>query len=536
MPAVYNVTNNRNARIITQLTNAKGKGEGSDEVNALAELVKIDTKKPNDEFLNEFRALRIKHPFINNICQRRGGILNSIGYGLKNNDYRAERYKAIINELKTGHKENENTIPYFERGTNLQKSVCAKVEGIKNSYLENIYANADCPEYKNDREIYDSLTRFNDSLGFTPEKDNYRVLTTSDHNTLDTWNEFVKVNPEYSFFKSGHQADVQSSGININGTKIQDIKSKLTEQLGLKSGEELFTAEGGLHPTTAKKIKQQAAYEKIFVPCIKLSMKISDQKYFRKMCTLSKNQLSGYINMESINHNIPEKQARRMAAEASALSAMHSMTDEIKKENETRTPITVNIDVSNMDDNIVQKISYNGEEVASAKDMICKQSALTKFNKKFEEYCKERGNKINHRDKAQTFMKLSHQDKTYIAMLTNGVLNDIDKPIIRSFQAEELAIAAVKGYPQIKYTDNNRRELLIEVKNVYNVHTTADSKDSVGTVETKSTVKLLFSQGKNLGQVKVKPNIEYTEMELRTPSGDIKNRIFTHPSSSYSRL
>ena len=96
MPYTINNNNSRNLRIQHRIADAAAK-----DVTALTELLKIDTSLDTTDFLSKFRNLKTQYPFINDLCQRKG-FFGSIGYFFRGDDYRAGRYKIIVEQLKVG--------------------------------------------------------------------------------------------------------------------------------------------------------------------------------------------------------------------------------------------------------------------------------------------------------------------------------------------------------------------------------------------------------------------------------------------------
>ena len=266
----YALSNSRNLQIANSITNAANKDDKGPEVNALTELLKIDTKQSNADFLIQFRELKNTHPFVNDLCQRRG-FLGSITYAFRWDDYRAERYKAIIDQLKKAiidqlkqcsyiDQDHNNKISYFGTAANLKKSVCEKVEEIKNGYLAKTYTSTEDQSYKKDKKVFEELKNFNENVGFKPSKAISTDIQTKDDNDMFIWNEFVKANPEYSSLSPNNQDNVE---FNINGTSVQDLKQEVLKKLNLPENTKLFTEEGNLDESVGKAIKQLQAVTKI---------------------------------------------------------------------------------------------------------------------------------------------------------------------------------------------------------------------------------------------------------------------------------
>ena len=161
----YQITTTRNTAIATKLSETT---LDEPQKNALVELLKLDTVQPNNEFLRNFRQLKADNPLVNELCQRNAGRGNwgAIKYTLFVRDAgRAERYKAIINQLKEGRPADEQP-SYFGNNIKNKKSICQKIETLKNEFLTQSYHDENNDDFKKDRRTYLELCNFQDNVGY----------------------------------------------------------------------------------------------------------------------------------------------------------------------------------------------------------------------------------------------------------------------------------------------------------------------------------------------------------------------------------
>ena len=152
----YQIRTSRDTIIATKLSSPK---LSDSDAEALAELLKLDTGQPNNDFLRDFRQLKDGNPLVNELCQRNAGRGNwgAIKYTLFVRDAgRAERYKAIINQLKDGRR-SDKLASYFGDNVENKNSVCNKIETIKNDYLTKSYPNENIDNFKKDSKAYTEL-------------------------------------------------------------------------------------------------------------------------------------------------------------------------------------------------------------------------------------------------------------------------------------------------------------------------------------------------------------------------------------------
>ena len=198
----YQIKTSRNTTIATKLSEIT---LDEPQKNALVELLKLDTDQPNNEFLRNFRQLKSNNPFVDELCQRNAGRWNwgAIKYTLFVwNNGRAERYKAIINQLKEG-RPADNQPSYFGDNTKNQKSVCQKIEAIKTECLAKSYHNENDDNFKKDHKIYSELCNFQNIFDYKkPIQFLPPTIQNSEHTSKNIFIEFVKINPQYSSITS----------------------------------------------------------------------------------------------------------------------------------------------------------------------------------------------------------------------------------------------------------------------------------------------------------------------------------------------
>jgi len=218
----YTLSDSRNLHITDKISSINNSTKDSSEVNALTGLLKIDTGKPNREFIQTFRELKRRHPFINDLCRRSG----FIGYCFRGDDYRAKRYKIIINQLKYGsyNTQDNKLTSYFADAGNLKKTICEKVEDIKNEYLKKTYKSAEDNDYKTDNTIFNELSTFNNNLEFEPSK---KAMSTDVHkeknDDISILAEFVADNSDFWCLPAGNEA----TGVNIRGESVEYLAQYL---------------------------------------------------------------------------------------------------------------------------------------------------------------------------------------------------------------------------------------------------------------------------------------------------------------------
>jgi len=225
MPYTINNNNSRNLRIQHRIADAAAK-----DVTALTELLKIDTSLDTTDFLSKFRNLKTQYPFINDLCQRKG-FFGSIGYFFRGDDYRAGRYKIIIEQLKVG---SYNNVSYFQNARAFKESVCEKVEEIKNFYLAKTYKSKEDENYKEELKVFTALKNFNGNVGFkSPE-----VKFSKENTNKEAWSSFLKIYPQYNCLNARNQEldDIY----NIYGKSMLSLKQEVISRLGVDKVKNLF--------------------------------------------------------------------------------------------------------------------------------------------------------------------------------------------------------------------------------------------------------------------------------------------------------
>lgn len=240
MPYITTSTS-RHSRITSRIAKAEGSENKNTEIDALVALLKIDTSQETEAFLLEFRELREKHQLIDDLCQPRG-FFGSIGYTFKGATYRAQRYKTIVKQIKSGIYYDKQNRPcsYFQTAPQFKQSLCEKVESIKNEYLKKTYSSTNDPIYNNDQQIFYALGNFNENMEHST--DNYQNSDTQHLSTknIATWEEFINRYPEYSAINSTNQ---NSQDININGTAISTLRQQIMTNFQLPIDTPLFEGE-----------------------------------------------------------------------------------------------------------------------------------------------------------------------------------------------------------------------------------------------------------------------------------------------------
>ena len=220
------------------------------ELSGLEALLKFDTDLPNTEFLTRFRALKNDCQLIRDLCQHRDGFLNGLAYNLRLPSYKADRFKNILNQLKTG--KGSDDISYFTHATT-KYSICQKVEALKNEYLTKCYGPDQENEMWRDERNFTELDGFNKNLDFKSYRTMDNVSNKSD-NDPEIWNQFVTVeHPEYGCITPDNQNN--SSLININGRAIKELKKEIMQSFRLPEDQDLFNENGDLNPSVGIAIK-----------------------------------------------------------------------------------------------------------------------------------------------------------------------------------------------------------------------------------------------------------------------------------------
>ena len=124
------VTPQRNNQIIASFRD----NLGNTAIDDFAKLLLLNTSADNQDFLKSFRELRNKSSIIKQLTQPIG-FFGRIGYLFKDDTYRENRYKAIVNQLKTGtinDRDTQQSQSYFpdNNNNNNKSSVYNKVQNI----------------------------------------------------------------------------------------------------------------------------------------------------------------------------------------------------------------------------------------------------------------------------------------------------------------------------------------------------------------------------------------------------------------------
>ena len=223
----YSISTFRNTHIMKTSNTMKN----DDNINGLIELLKLDTSNNNHTFLTNFRELKSQYQIIKVLCEPKG-FFGSIAYAFKSDDARADRYKTIIAQLKTGKssQQDTNTTTYFHNNLVVKESICAKIEQIKNEYYNKTYENTNGDDYKKDNTILEELSTFNTNVGYIPKAKIMENVQSESNNNV--WHEYVKVNPKYRCI----QQNRDSNHYNIEGTLLSAIQTELLSSLPLHNG------------------------------------------------------------------------------------------------------------------------------------------------------------------------------------------------------------------------------------------------------------------------------------------------------------
>jgi len=295
MTYTINNHNSRSLRIQNKIANAATEKSDSSKIDALTELLKIDTNKSNEEFLQTVRSLKQEHPFINDLCKRRASL--AIFYAFKGENSRAERYKSIINQLKTGlyvKKNGENSC-YFPKKDAFTQSVCEKIETIKNGYLEKTYTSTEDVDYQTDHIIFNELSTFNNNLEFKPSKAiSLKIQGKNDDDDLFFLKKFTKANPDYLCVTEDKQ---NSTEVNIKGKPVQELKQEMFNKLGIKEAlPEMVTDANTFNKFIGKAIRQQQVCLKIIAMRRGAFARRPEDKYSTAVRTMrdNENKILGY--------------------------------------------------------------------------------------------------------------------------------------------------------------------------------------------------------------------------------------------------
>ena len=208
----------------------------NNNMRGLEELLKIDTSASNTTFLEKFRNLKREYPIIKELCQPRSGYgLLKLGYALKRDKQKAERYKKIIEQLKSGAPSSKEK-SYFNTST-YKVSVYQKVQQITNDFLANTY-NVSAPDSTSiisyvgtglltvDKKDYAALIKLRKNLNQEIQTSHLESikLTNELRRTDKTWTAFLEVYPQYAILNLGNQ--FATNQCNIEGKTMDQLRQE----------------------------------------------------------------------------------------------------------------------------------------------------------------------------------------------------------------------------------------------------------------------------------------------------------------------
>lgn len=216
----YTICNTRNQIIKTTLS----KEFSEHELKYLIELLAIDTGASTDRFLSTFRELKDKCPLINQLCCPQG-FFRKIFYSFKSDTKKAERYKIIIDQLRTG--KDQNNLKYF-RNYLQELSVGQKINTI---LIEKFKKTFDHYESINNEEqvVTQNINNFNKSINFIGAF-NTSNLNNFSENSSELLTSYINLKAEYSCL-SDKNVDNTLDQVNILGIKISELKKRFFAEL-----------------------------------------------------------------------------------------------------------------------------------------------------------------------------------------------------------------------------------------------------------------------------------------------------------------
>lgn len=216
----YKISEIRNQIIRTTLPNEFS----NRELEHLAKLLAIDTQVRTDKFLSAFRELKGTCPLINQLCSPQG-CFRKIFYSFKSDTKKAERYKIIIEQLRTG--KDQNNLRYF--GHYLQElSVGQKINTVLIEKFKNTF---DVEEsiHTGERVATQNIYNFNKNINFIGAFNTSNLNNFSD-NSSELLTSYINSKSEYSCL-SHKDIDSKLDQVNIMGTKISELKKKFIAEL-----------------------------------------------------------------------------------------------------------------------------------------------------------------------------------------------------------------------------------------------------------------------------------------------------------------
>lgn len=231
--AKYTISKDRNAEI-TNVLNTHFEKPGHEKIknihlDNLSQLVALDTNLSDAEFMSKFNQLKDNNnsQLIADLCKPKGGAWNSFKLSLAtslNQKYEVERYKTIINHLKTGI--SSDKVSYFGTNHELQKSFCKKIETLRANCYEKTYDKYALAAAKDLKKNFKTFTNLNNNLKYEPQR-SFEI----NNNQYDMWKNFTQAYPEYRSLTFANQKDEKN--FIINGKSCNFLREQLCHQLGL---------------------------------------------------------------------------------------------------------------------------------------------------------------------------------------------------------------------------------------------------------------------------------------------------------------
>jgi hypothetical protein len=224
------VSQQRNSQI-SRILNDKPKMNSLENLQGLVMLLSLDTSSTN--FLTNLEQLAIQHPIIEELCAPIG-MIGQIGYYVfRNQNYRLQRFTAIIDQLKAGI-DTQTQALYFQ-DEEIKNLVCSKACQYIAELEQATYSSRE--QAKIAKEQINELTKFTSNIGYTPNTNTLGLSTNpliSKHNAKDTvtWPEdnqliiaqYLKPYPNYVIYGNPEH-------VTINGERVQELQQQLLRQL-----------------------------------------------------------------------------------------------------------------------------------------------------------------------------------------------------------------------------------------------------------------------------------------------------------------
>lgn len=265
----HTISSSRDSRLASVLSHSD-MAENDAKLNQLAEVLSLDTNLDNEQFLAQFRSLKQNNSLVNELCQRRSGFigLRALAYACKSDKKRAERYKNIITQLKTGLDKNNRS--YF--ATN-NISVCRKVEALCNDYLTKSYDSKDSAEYKQDKLIFDELSNFNKqirqninshqsptifNIKSSGEENSNKSQACLNYSNDEMWNTFIRDNmtKELVILTKANLVADNMNKVNIHGVAIRELANEALGTIKITENSEIFNQDGELNQNISNNIRK----------------------------------------------------------------------------------------------------------------------------------------------------------------------------------------------------------------------------------------------------------------------------------------